>query len=119
MTRILLLLITAIAASFAGFLLYRAMVTDTQTVIDKANLFDKPEIRELEDYHAYLLAEHGIDYRVLTTPDAGEINHLANRLFREHEIGSLGEQGRGLLLVIDRKNRQVRLEVGEIGRAHV
>jgi uncharacterized protein len=112
MSRTLLLLVTAIAVSFAGFLLYRAMVTDTQTVIDKANLFDKQEIRALEDYHLYLLEEHGIDYRVLTTLDAGDINRLSNRVFRERTIGSRSEQGRGLLLVIDSTGRQVRLEVG-------
>ena len=112
MTRTLLLLVTAIAVSFAGFLLYPVFVTSTDTVIDEADLFEKEEIRELEDYHAYLLAEHGIDFRVLTTPDAAEINHLANRFFRERKIGSRSEQGRGLLLVIDSKKRQVRLEVG-------
>ena len=112
MTRTLLLLVTAIVVSFAGFLLYRVMVTHTETVIDEADLFDKEEIRKLEDYHAYLLNEHGIDYRVLTTGDGEEINRLANRVFRERDIGSQSLQGRGLLLVIDSSSRQVRLEVG-------
>ncbi|MDX1345932.1 MAG: TPM domain-containing protein [Sedimenticolaceae bacterium] len=112
MTRTLLLLVTAIAVSLAGYLLYRGMVADSATVIDEADLFDREEIRKLEDYHAYLLAEHGIDYRVLTTLDGGDINLLANRVFGEREIGSHSEQGRGLLLVIDSNSRQVRLEVG-------
>ena len=112
MTRTLLLLVTVIAVSFAGYQLYRFLVTSTETVIDEAHLFDREEVRKLEDYHAYLLAEHGIDYRVLTSRDGGDINHLANRLFREHAIGSQSQQGRGLLLVIDNTSRQVRLEVG-------
>jgi uncharacterized protein len=112
MTRTLLLLVTAIAVSFAGYQLYRFMVTNTETVIDEATLFDQEEIRKLEDYHAYLLAEHGIDYRILTTGNGEDINRLANRVFREQEIGSHSLQGRGLLLVIDSTSRQVRLEVG-------
>ena len=112
MTRALPLLVTAIAVSLAGYLLYRGMMIDTETVIDEADLFNREEIRKLEDYHAYLLAEHGIDYRVLTILDGGDINLLANRVFREREIGTHSEQGRGLLLVIDNTSRQVRLEVG-------
>ena len=111
MSRILLLLSLAIAVT-AGILLYPGMDRTGERVIDKANLFSTQEIVSLDEYHAYLLAEHGIDYRVMTARDGGDINHLANRAFRDHEIGNQSEQGRGLLLVIDNTSQQVRLEVG-------
>ena len=112
MSRTLLLLVAVIGVSLAGTLLYRVVATSTETVIDEARLFDKQEIRALEDYHLYLLEQYGIDYRVLTTEDGEEINSLANRAFRERKIGSRSEQGRGLLLVIDSTGPRVRLEVG-------
>ena len=111
MARILLLLALIMGVT-AGLFLYQGMRTPREMVIDEANLFDEPEINALADYHAYLLAEYGIDYRVLTTGDGGDINSLANRAFREREIGSHSEQGRGLLLVIDTTGQQVRIEVG-------
>ena len=111
MARILLLLALVIGIT-AGLFLYKGMRTPHEMVIDEASLFDEREIDALADYHAYLLAEYGIDYRILTTGDGGDVNRLANRTYRDRKVGSHSKQGRGLLLVIDTASQHVRLEVG-------
>ncbi len=83
-------------------------------VKDGAALMTAAERAHLADYHHYLLGDHGIDYRVVTAEDTGDINRFAVERFEAMEIGGGGQGGRGggLLLVIDPGQDRVRLEVG-------
>jgi uncharacterized protein len=81
-------------------------------VTDDAGLLSDAEGHYLAEYHRRLLEDHDIDYRVITTADAPDINRFAYDAFRQQAVGSLSETGRGLLLVLDPAADRVRLEVG-------
>ncbi|TNE30012.1 MAG: TPM domain-containing protein [Alphaproteobacteria bacterium] len=83
------------------------------TVYDEANLFDLDQLTGIDQYHAKLLQDHDIDYRVLTVKNdtPTDINQLSHTAFREQEVGSFSKSGRGLLLLIDAGQNEVRLEV--------
>jgi uncharacterized protein len=83
-----------------------------ERVRDEAGLFDAAQRAAIESQHAFLRADHGIDYRVETVRGVGDLDAYAAARFRTLEIGSEGRGGRGLLLVIDAETDQVRLEVG-------
>jgi precorrin-6B methylase 2 len=72
------------------------------SVIDRAAL--------LSD-HDRLLADHDIDYRVVTTRLDGAIESAGHESFAEIEAGARSRSGRGLLLLIDPESDRVRLEV--------
>ena len=80
-------------------------------VEDRAALLSEAEEANVANWHAALLAQHDIDYRVLTVTSAGDLSALALRRFEETGVGSLSGTGRGLLLVVDSKGERVRLEV--------
>jgi len=80
-------------------------------VDDAAELMTPAQRAAVAEYHAYLLKDHDIDYRVLTTPDAGDINVFAMRGFEALAAESRSGTGRALLLVVDAKQDLVRLEV--------
>ncbi|UCD11186.1 MAG: TPM domain-containing protein [Nitrospinaceae bacterium] len=81
-------------------------------VVDEAGLMTPGQAARLSEYHRFLLKDHDIDYRVLTTNSAGEVNAYSIEKFEELGVGGESRTGRGLLLVIDVKQDAVRLEVG-------
>lgn len=83
-----------------------------ELVLDRAGLFDKSGYARIIDYHDALRDGYDIDYRVVTTVDAPDLNRFAVETFSEQRVGSLSGSGKGLLLVIDPKTDKVRLEVG-------
>ena len=84
---------------------------DPALVVDNARLFRPEQAEQIGKFHRYLLADHDIDYRVLTQNKAVDINAYSIEQFEKLQVGSLSKTGRGLLLVIDNKGNQVRLEV--------
>lgn len=80
-------------------------------VDDRAGLLDRAGEASVTAWHAALLAQYDIDYRVLTVRETGDLSALAVRHFEEAGVGSLSPAGRGLLLVIDAASQRVRLEV--------
>lgn len=85
-------------------------VDGPELVEDRAGLLDEAQRRHLTEYHARLVADHAIDYRVVTGRDLGDLDRFAVEYVERHGVG--GENGRGLLLVLDAAADQVRLEVG-------
>lgn len=83
-----------------------------EAVDDAAALMTGDQRDWVAEYHGYLLKDHDIDYRVVTTEDADDINRFAVERFAELGVGEASETGRGLLLVIDSGQDRVRLEVG-------
>jgi uncharacterized protein len=98
------------AALFAA--LWASGAAAASLVEDGARLFAAEQREFLAEYHAYLLRDHDIEYRVLTTDAAGDINRYAVERFEALGVGGRSRSGRGLLLVIDRGANLVRLEVG-------
>lgn len=86
---------------------------NVQTVYDEAGIMKRDQIVFIQDYHKELLKDHDIDYRVLTPGDVLDVDSgsYAHMQFRAHKVGNLSNSGRGLLLVIDPWQNEVRLEV--------
>jgi uncharacterized protein len=104
-----------ILAAGAGFgLASRALAgRDARaSVRDGAALLAEAQRASIAEHHDFLLRDHGIDYRVETLRGAGDLDGYANRRFAELGVGGRSRAGRGLLLVIDAEQDQVRLEVG-------
>lgn len=80
-------------------------------VEDRAALLSEAEETNVANWHAALLAQHDVDYRVLTVTSTEDLSALARRRFEEAGVGNLSRTGRGLLLVVDSKGERVRLEV--------
>jgi uncharacterized protein len=80
-------------------------------VEDEANLLSGSAEASITSWHAALLAQYDIDYRVLTVDRARDLSALAVRRFEEAGVGDLSGTGRGLLLVVDAEGERVRLEV--------
>ncbi len=81
-------------------------------VIDDAGLLDVAQTRRISTFHDLLLSDHDIDYRVVTTFEARDIDAYAAARFAELEAGGRSAGGHGLLLVIDPTADRLRLEVG-------
>ena len=83
-----------------------------ELLLDRARLFDEAGQAQIVDYHDALRDYYDIDYRVVTTKDAPDLNRFAAEAFTEQRVGSLSESGKGLLLAINPQTDKVRLEVG-------
>lgn len=80
-------------------------------VDDQANLLTATDEASISSWHAALLEQYDIDYRVLTVESAGDPGALAVRRFESERVGRQSRTGRGLLLVVDAAGGRVRLEV--------
>lgn len=109
----------SIAAGFAAVLAV-AMLTllaacsesTVATVEDGAGLLAPAEIARIESFHRLLLADHDIDYQVVTRANAGDLSRAAIDAFAERRVGAASLSGRGLLLLVDPVQNRIRLEVG-------
>lgn len=103
-----LLLAVVLAAAAIVFLRSR----DVPIVLDEAGLLDESERAFVSKYHGYLVKDHDIDYRVVTSNLPSSVLEQAVDLYEKLGVGSRSEWGRGLLLVINPETNRVRLEVG-------
>jgi uncharacterized protein len=81
-------------------------------VDDQAALLTDDQRERITLFHRYLLKDFDIDYRLITTREAGDLVVFGARQFKTRDVGGLSKSGRGLLLVIDAAQDRVRLEVG-------
>jgi uncharacterized protein len=79
------------------------------SVLDGAALLSERERRAIASYHDRLLADHDIDYRVVTARVDGDVDRAGHEAFAALGVGE--RSGRGLLLLIDPGADRVRLEV--------
>lgn len=84
----------------------------TDLVADGAALLDLEQRTRIQTFHELLRADFDIDYRVVTSNEAGDIDAHAAMLFQEIGAGNRSAKGQGLLLLIDPSEDRVRLEVG-------
>jgi uncharacterized protein len=84
----------------------------TELVADRAALLDLGQRERIETFHGLLRTDYDIDYRVVTTQEARDIDEHSLALFESLGAGDLSSTGRGLLLLIDPAQDLVRLEVG-------
>jgi uncharacterized protein len=80
-------------------------------VHDEAGLLTERERAAIASYHDRLLAEHDIDYRVVTARQHGDLDRAAHEAFAALGVGARSGSGRGLLLLVDPGADRVRLEV--------
>lgn len=80
-------------------------------VVDNADLFSFKQEQRLARFHGLLRHDYGIDYYIITGRNLGDIDREAARLFRQQDVGSASDKGRGLLLLIDAAQNQLRMEV--------
>lgn len=78
---------------------------------DMAGIFTDEQTDSLNTYHSALLKDYDIDLRVKTIADDSDINIAAHSAFQDMNAGSLSTSGRGLLLLINTRTDEVRLEV--------
>ena len=74
-------------------------------------MLSEGERRSIARYHDELLADHDIDYRVVTTRTGGDVDQAGHQAFAELGVGERSGSSRGLLLLIDPSADRVRLEV--------
>jgi uncharacterized protein len=85
---------------------------DGALVDDRAGLFDEAETVRLNRYHATLLDDYDIDYRVASARGLADISATGVALLTALAGSSESRQGRLLLLLIDPDGDRLRLEVG-------
>jgi uncharacterized protein len=96
----------------AAALLLLAACGKPDLVEDEAGLLTRAEQERIAEFHGLLQEDYGIDYRVATVRDPGDIKRAAVERFAKLRIGGEGSGGRGLLLLVDPVGKRVRLEVG-------
>jgi len=87
-------------------------IIHAKLVSDNASILSDEEEANLAKYHAAILDSYDIDYRVVTDSEASNINKYSADNFAANEVGSLAKSGMGILLVINPKSDELRLEVG-------
>jgi len=102
--KVILGVIAALAVAFFA-------MTGSQTLYDNLGIFTEQEQLSLTQYHQKLLEGYDIDYRILTDKVDGDLGLYANAAFRQLKVGESSKAGKGLLLVLDPNQNQVRLEV--------
>ena len=106
-------LIIVIAAAGGLYWLSERTPKPGQLIDDGAKLLSREERDRVGDYHAFMLGDHDIDYRVVTARDVRDINQFAWATFERLASQMGSRSGRGLLLVIAPDDNQVRLEVSQ------
>ena len=106
------LILAALLATIAVGWLASQAPPEPMLVEDGAGLMTPEQQASITRYHEHLLADHDIDYRVITATELPDINEAAVMRFRDHGRSSRSRSGRGLLLLIDPASNRVRLEVG-------
>jgi uncharacterized protein len=96
----------------ATALLLLAACGKPDLVEDEAGLLTGAERERIATFHGLMQEDYGIDYRVATVLDPGDIERAAAERFAKLRIGGEGSGGRGLLLLVDPAGKRVRLEVG-------
>lgn len=82
-------------------------------VQDRAEIFLPEQAENMALHHKLLLEDFDLDYVVLTAHGTGDINRFSLQHFEDLQVGSDSTTGRGLLLLIDPTQNQVRLEVSQ------
>lgn len=80
-------------------------------VLDAAGIFNEEETMHITQYHRMMLDKYDIDYRVLTWQENTDIDWQAYQVFNDNDVGNQSQKQRGLLLLINTANDEVRLEV--------
>lgn len=107
----------------AHFILFTAFVllilvscssTREQSFVqDQAELLSAAQKQRLSELQRLLLKEHDVHLFVATLDHpAANLDQLALELFEKKSLGQQTNGARGLLLVVDPQQRQVRIEVG-------
>lgn len=80
---------------------------------DPANFLSASEKERIEQFHAILLKEEDIHFKVVFLRDvADDIDQKAVTLFDQYKLGAKTRAARGVLFLVDAKAEKVRMEIG-------
>ncbi|QQG35245.1 MAG: TPM domain-containing protein [Micavibrio aeruginosavorus] len=80
-------------------------------VCDSAGVFTEQQMKDLETYHAALREQYDIDYRIMVADNIGDLSAYAAKIFASAEIGQHSKSRKGMFLLLDPAQDQVRLEI--------
>ncbi len=83
----------------------------SERVLDDAGVLSPEEHAQIGEHHTRLLADHDIDYRVVTVNTQTEVDLYAAESFELLGVGRESAASRGLMLLVDPAKDQARLEV--------
>ncbi|MBN1956624.1 MAG: TPM domain-containing protein [Desulfuromonadales bacterium] len=87
--------------------------TKNHFIQDQADLFSDAQEKRLTTFQQLLLKEQDVHFFVVTLAQTtNNIDQAALKIFEEAALGSVTTGARGLLLVIDPQQQQLRIEVG-------
>jgi hypothetical protein len=87
---------------------------ETRRIYDEAGFIPKYDARRFEEHLGWIFHESDIDMRFVFVKDPGKktIEELAVQKVQELGIGGKSREERGVLLIYDLKNKELRVEVG-------
>ncbi len=103
---IIIILVIVISFGLTAYLNKSEKIEQAQA----AAVIKEAELEEIKQYHKFLLDEYDIDYQVIFEDGLGDINLFTNKFFNDNKVGASSKSGRGILLVVDVKNNQLRME---------
>lgn len=80
-------------------------------VCDSAGVFTEQQMKDLETYHAALRKRYDIDYRIMVADNIGDLSAFAAKTFASAKIGQYSKSKKGIFLLLDPVQDQVRLEI--------
>lgn len=82
-------------------------------VSDRARVLGPEQVKSIAESRASLMEDFAIDLVIITVPGRVDMARQAAYEFDMARVGSFGDQGRGLLLLIAPDSNAVRLEVSQ------
>lgn len=80
-------------------------------VCDNADVFTEEQMKGLETYHTALLKQYDIDYRIMVANNIGDLSTFAAKTFASAKVGQQSKSKKGMFLLLDPAQDQVRLEI--------
>ncbi|MCM2344323.1 MAG: TPM domain-containing protein [Alphaproteobacteria bacterium] len=80
-------------------------------VCDNADIFTDQQMKDLEIYHTALRERYDIDYRIMVAANIGDISLFAAKTFNSAGIGAHSKTKKGMFLLLDPVQNEVRLEI--------
>lgn len=80
-------------------------------ICDNADVFTEQQMKDLETYHTALRERYDIDYRIMVAANIGDMSAFAAKTFKSAEIGTHSKTRKGMFLLLDPVQNEVRLEI--------
>lgn len=98
---------------FTDFSLFSRGEPPAPAISDRARILGSEQMKSLAEFRASLKKDFGIDLVIITVPGRVDVVRQAAYEFEMARVGSAGEDGRGVLLLIAPGSNTLRLEVSQ------